>query len=46
MQEASVAPTRALRETLIRSFLRSGAMALMPDTRIPTDEKFANPHNA
>ena len=44
MQEASVAPTSAFKETLIRSFFRSGAIALMPDTRMPTEEKLANPH--
>ena len=46
MQEASVAPTNAFRETLIRSFFLSGAIALIPETRIPTEEKLAKPHNA
>ena len=43
IQDARVAPTRALNETFIRSSLRSGAIAVMPDIRIPTDDKFANP---
>lgn len=46
MQEASVAPINAFIETFIRSFFLSGAIALIPDTKIPTDEKLAKPHNA
>ena len=46
MHEASVAPTSAFKETLIKSFFRSGAIALIPETKIPTEEKLANPHKA
>ena len=46
MQDASVAPTNAFNETLIKSFLRSGAIALIPETNMPTEEKLANPHKA
>ena len=46
IQEAKVAPIRALIETLIRSAFLSGAMAPIPETNIPTEEKLANPHNA
>ena len=46
MHEASVAPTSAFKETLIRSFFRSGAIALIPETKIPTEEKLAKPHKA
>ena len=44
MQEARVAPISALRETFIKSGFLSGDIALIPDTNIPTEEKFANPH--
>ena len=44
MHEARVAPMRALKETFIKSGFLSGDIALMPDTNIPTEEKFANPH--
>ena len=37
MHDASVAPTSALNETLIRSSFLSGAIAVMPDINIPTD---------
>ena len=46
MHEASVAPISAFNETLIRSFFLSGAMALIPETRIPTEEKLAKPQRA
>ena len=46
IQEAKVAPMRALIETLIRSAFLSGAIAPIPETKIPTEEKLANPHNA
>ena len=46
MQDASVAPINALIETLIKSFFLSGAIALIPETKIPTEEKLAKPHNA
>ena len=46
MQEARVAPINALIETLIKSFFLSGAIALIPDTKIPTEDKLAKPHNA
>ena len=46
IHEAKVAPIRALIETLIRSAFLSGAMAPIPETKIPTEEKLANPHNA
>ena len=39
MQDASVAPINALIETLIKSFFLSGAIALIPETKIPTEEK-------
>ena len=45
MHEASVAPIRALSETLIKSGFLSGDIALIPDTKIPTEEKLAKPHN-
>ena len=44
MHEAKVAPTKALIETSIKSFVRSGAIAPMPEINIPTLEKFAKPH--
>ena len=44
MQDANVAPTRAFRETLIRSSFRSGAIAAIPETKIPTEDKLAKPH--
>jgi hypothetical protein len=44
MHDANVAPTRALRETLIRSSFRSGAIAAIPETKIPTEDKLAKPH--
>jgi len=44
MQDARVAPIKAFNETLMRSFFLSGAIALIPETRIPTDEKLAKPH--
>ena len=44
MQDASVAPTSALRETLIRSSFLSGAIAVIPEIRIPTEDKLAKPH--
>ena len=40
------APIKALKETLTRSFFLSGAIAPTPATRIPTEEKLANPHSA
>ena len=46
MHEAKVAPTKAFNDTLIRSFFLSGAIALIPETRIPTEEKLAKPHKA
>jgi hypothetical protein len=39
-----VAATKALKETFIKSSFLSGAMAPMPDIKMPTDEKLANPH--
>ena len=45
IQEAKVAPTKALKETLMRSSFLSGAMAVIPVIKIPTDDRFANPHN-
>ena len=36
----------AFTETLIKSFFLSGAMALIPETRIPTEEKLAKPQKA
>ena len=44
IHDARVAPIRAFKETLIKSFFLSGAIALIPVTRIPTEEKLANPH--
>ena len=44
MHDAKVAPTRALKDTLIKSSFLSGAMAPMPEMSIPTEEKFAKPH--
>ena len=38
IQEAKVAPMRALIETLIRSAFLSGAIAPIPETKIPTEE--------
>ena len=46
MHEAKVAPTNALTETSIKSFVRAGAIAPMPEINIPTLEKFAKPHKA
>ena len=46
MQEAKVAPISAFIDTFIKSFFLSGAIALIPVTRIPTEEKLAKPHNA
>ena len=46
MHEAKVAPTNALTETSIKSFVRSGAIAPMPEIKIPTLEKLAKPHKA
>ena len=46
MHDAKVAPIRALRETVTRSFFLSGAIAQTPATRIPTEEKLAKPHKA
>ena len=43
MHDAKVAATNALKDTLIKSSFLSGAMAPMPETSIPTDEKFAKP---
>ena len=43
MQDASVAPTNALNETLIKSSFLSGAIAVMPDINMPTDERLAKP---
>jgi len=44
MHDANVAPTNALKETSINSGFFSGAIALMPETKIPIEEKFAKPH--
>ena len=44
MHEANVAPTKALKDTLIKSFFLSGAMAVIPEINIPTDERLAKPH--
>ena len=44
MQEAKVAPTSAFIDISIRSFFLSGDIAPIPETKIPTDEKLANPH--
>ena len=44
MHDANVAPTRALKDTLIRSSFLSGAIAVIPEINIPTDERFAKPH--
>ena len=44
IHEASVAPTSAFNETFIRSSFRSGAIAVIPDISIPTEERFAKPH--
>ena len=44
MHEAKVAPIKALNETSISSGFFSGAIALIPETRIPIEEKFAKPH--
>ena len=44
MHDARVAATNALNETLIKSSFRSGAIAPIPEIKIPTDEKLANPH--
>ena len=41
MQDANVAPIRALKETSIKSVFLSGAIALIPETSIPTEEKLA-----
>ena len=46
MQDAKVAPISAFRDTLTRSFFLSGAIAPTPATRMPTEEKLANPHRA
>ena len=46
IHDARVAPIRALRDTLIKSFFLSGAIALIPVTSIPTEEKLAKPHRA
>ena len=43
MQEARVAPIKALKDTLIKSVFLPGDIELMPATNIPTDEKFAKP---
>ena len=43
MQDANVAPTNALNETLIRSSFLSGAIAVIPEINMPTDERFAKP---
>ena len=45
IQEARVAPINAFKDTLIKSAFLSGAIAPIPETRIPTEEKLANPHN-
>ena len=45
IHEARVAPINALSETLIKSGFLSGDIAPIPETRIPTDEKLAKPHN-
>ena len=44
MHEARVAPTSALKETLIRSSFLSGAIAVIPDINILTEDKLAKPH--
>jgi hypothetical protein len=44
MHEARVAPTSALNETLMRSSFLLGAIAVIPDINIPTEDKLANPH--
>ena len=46
MHEARVAPTKAFTETSIKSFFLSGAIAPMPEIKIPTLEKLAKPHKA
>ena len=40
MHDAKVAPTRALKDTLIKSSFLSGAIAVMPEINIPTDDRF------
>ena len=45
MQDANVAPIRALKETSIKSVFLSGAIALIPETSIPTEEKLAKPQS-
>ena len=44
MQDANVAATSALNDTLIKSSFLSGAIAPIPEISMPTDEKFAKPH--
>jgi hypothetical protein len=44
MQDAKVAPTNALKDTFIKSSFLSGAIAVIPEINIPTDERLANPH--
>ena len=46
MHEARVAPINALPETFIRSILLSGAIAPIPEIKIPTLEKLAKPQRA
>ncbi len=46
VQEARAPANRARRASLARSFRRSGAIAPMPPSWMPTDAKFANPHSA
>ena len=45
IHDARVAPIRALKDTAIKSPFLSGYIALIPETNIPTDEKFAKPHS-
>ena len=46
MHEAKVAPTNAFTETSIKSFVRSGAIAQIPEIKITTLEKLEKPHKA
>ena len=45
-QEAKVAPMRAFPLTEIRSDFLSGIIVPIPLSRMPTLDKFANPHSA
>jgi hypothetical protein len=46
MHEARVAATRDLNATDIKVSFISGHIAEIPEINIPTDDRFANPHNA